>query len=85
MKLVTKETDQGGNLYAAEWVIDIHWEKRLLQIVKKLGDNHISLMWYSFPSNKEIMFWDHDVELSEIMDFVANLPEKRDLAEFKLP
>lgn len=85
MKLTTKEIDTGGKLYAAGWVIDIQHEKRMLQIVKKVGDNYISLYWYSYPENKKIMSWDHDVELTEIMDFIANLPEKRDLAEFKLP
>lgn len=85
MKLTTKEIDPGGNLYAAKWVIDVHWEKRLLQIVRPETGNEVHLYWYSYPENKKIMSWDQDTSIQEIMNFIANLPEKRNMAEFKLP
>ena len=85
MKLTTSVADPGRNLYAESWVIDIHWERRMLQIVRPETGNEVHLYWYSYPENKKIMSWDQDISIQEIMDFIANLPEKRDMAEFKLP
>ena len=85
MKLRTAEMDPGGNLYAASYTIDIHWEKRMLQLVRPVAGNEVHLYWYSYPENKKIMTWDQDESMQEIMDYIANLPEKRDMADFTLP
>ena len=85
MKLTTKEIDPGGKLYAAKWWVELFWEKRMLQLVKPETGNEVHLYWYSYTDAKIIMSWDQDTPIQEIMDFIANLPEKRDMAEFKLP
>jgi len=85
MKLVAKEIDPDGNLYAAKWRVELNWDKRMLQLVRPETGNEVHLYWYSYPENKLVMSWDQDTPIQEIMDFIANLPEKRDMAEFKLP
>ena len=76
MKLITKEIDPGGNLYAAKWRVELNWGKRMLQLVKEETGNTVHLYWYSYPENKLIMSWDQDTSIQEIMNFISNLPEK---------
>jgi hypothetical protein len=85
MKLTTKEIDPGGNLYAESWYLPAYWDHRLLSLVKRAGDDRVRLFWDKYPTNKEMMSWPDTTPINEIMDFIANLPEKRDMADFMLP
>lgn len=85
MKLETKEIDPGGNLYAAKWRVELNWDKRMLQLVRPETGNEVHLYWYSYPDARIVKTWDQDTSIQEIMNFIANLPEKRESAAFTLP
>jgi hypothetical protein len=85
MELITATMDPGGTQYAEGYKIPAYFGKRLMTLVKRTGDDRIRLLWYSYPDHREVMNWPKDTKLQEIMDFIANLPEKRDMAAFQLP
>ena len=100
MKLTTKKSDQSERLCAATelnsaqtnqmsdvstWRVELKWGKRMLHLVRPETGNEVHLYWYSYPENKLIMSWDKDTSIQEIMDFIVNLPEKRESTAFTLP
>ena len=85
MKLTPKLADPSGNLYAESWYLPAYWDHRLLSLVKRAGDDRVRLFWDKYPTNKEMMSWPDTTPINEIMDFIANLPEKRESTAFTLP
>jgi hypothetical protein len=85
MELITATMDPGGTQYAEGYRIPAYFGKRLMTIVKRTGDDRIRLLWYSYPDHKEVMSWPENTRLQEIMDYISNLPAKRDSMAFTLP
>ena len=82
MKLITTYSPEHGHEVTG-CAFQITLPHRILMVQKIPGEVTFQLLRYHHAKWHEIKKWDADVGMLEILDYVANVPEK--MEKFQLP